>query len=232
MLTRRTQAAFRLLICLNLLACLPGIVCAQQTGSGGASQGGGSTQSGGGGTDSGISLDRPQLTTDITQISEQQQTGFVGTTEQDDLFFGAAQAGQNANNQSNRNFNTRTANRNVNQRQVQPMYRTFGTNNVPYRSPHKIAFEVPEANGRVVDIRLSQHVRKLATRLPKFGDVVYEMTEPRTVVLKGFVPTERDKKLAMVYVKMEPGVDQVINQLQVGQPTPTPPAPQLPNANR
>lgn len=204
---------------------------AQGTGSGGNGSGGNGQTGGGASSEGGISLDRPELTTDITEISERIQTGFVGTTEQEELFFGSSQAGENANNRGNRNFNTRTANQNVNQGQTQPMYRTFGTNNVPYRSPHKIAFEVPEANGRVVDIRLSQRVRKLANRSPVFSNVVYDMPHSRTVVLKGFVPSEGDKKLAMFYVKMEPGVDQVINQLQVGQPTPIPPAPPLPNAN-
>jgi|GEM_PF-1961348 len=206
-------------VCLLTILC-QGIASAQQTDTGSTGGEAGST----------ISLARPELTTDINEITEQMGTGFVGTNEQEDLFFGASQAGENANNRSNRNFNTRSQSQNVNQGQTQPMYRTFGSNNVPYRSPHKIAFTVPESDGRVLDLKLTQRVRKLSIRSPQFQNIVYDLSDSRTVILKGFVPSEDDKQLAQVYMKMEPGVDRVINELQVGLPTPIPPAPALPSA--
>ena len=112
------------------------------------------------------------------------------------------------------------------------MYRTFGSNNVSYRSPHKISFAVPESNGLVMNLKVEQRVRKLSVNLPQFRNVVFALPESRTVILKGFVPSESDKQLAQVYMRMEPGVDKVINQLQVGTPTPIPPAPALPNATQ
>jgi hypothetical protein len=199
-----------------------GVASAQQTDAGDT----------GGQAASDFSLARPELTTDINELTEQIGTGFVGTNEQEELFFGASQAGENANNRSNRNFNTRSQSNNVNQGQTQPMYRTFGSNNVPYRSPHKIAFAVPESNGRVMNLIVEQRVRKLSVNLPQFRNVVFALPESRTVILKGFVPSESDKHLAQVYMKMEPGVDKVINQLQVGVPTPIPPAPALPSATQ
>jgi len=201
----------------------------QQTGNQSGEQ---STGQSGSGQGEDLSLDRPELITDINELAEQQQSGFVGTNEQEDLFFGASQTGENASNSGNRNFNTRSQSQNINQGQTQPMYRTFGTNNVPYRSPHKIAFSIPASQGRVVDLKLGQHVRKLSARSPQFRNIVYEMPTARTVVLKGFVPGKGDKQLAELYIKMEPGVDRVINQLQVGQPTPVPPVPPLPSATQ
>ena len=49
-----------------------------------------------------------------------------------------------------------------------------------------------------------------------------------TVTLRGSVANERDLKMALLYVKMEPGVNRVVNELQVSSLDPIPPAPPAP----
>lgn len=222
-----SQRLYTLLIA--ALACAIGqLAQAQQTG--GGTTGGGTTTGGttGGATgtgtsDNSITLDRPELTTDIDELAQEQESGFVGTSDINTDFLGVNGAGENANNQSNRQFNTRTQNQNVNQgTQTQPMYRTFGANNTPYRSPHKIAFEVHRPPGRSIDLSLVRNVRILSSRRPQFESVQFVVTEANTVTLRGTVASEDDLKLAMLYVKMESGVDRVINELQVTAVNPTP----------
>lgn len=188
------------------------------------------TQNSGGGSASDFQLDRPELVTDISEASEQMQSGFVGTNENEELFFGSSGTGENANSRANRNFNTRTQGQNVNQGQTQPLYRTFGTNNVPYRSPHLIAFEVPKADGRVVTLKMDRRLRSLSTQRPQFRNIQFILSESNTVTLKGSVASQSDKQLAYLYLKMEPGVDRVVNDLQIqtvnSQIPPTPSATQ------
>jgi len=183
-------------------------------------------QTGTGGT--GLTLNQPALTTDITQLAQEMATGFVGTTDPtSNTFMGVTGAGENANNQS-RQFTTRTPAQNINQgSQTQPMYRTFGANNVPYRSPHLIGFQVTRPADRSVDLTLRPRVAVLNDRRPQFRNVEFAVTGENTVTLRGSVETERDIKMAMLFVKMEPGVKNVVNELQVSSITPiplTPPA--------
>lgn len=220
-----------------LLVCSPAsLVHAQQTGNTGGNNTGGTntggtnsgTTAGESGSASDISLTRPELTTDIESLSAEMQSGFVGTSDINTEFLGVNAAGENATNQANRQFNTRTQSRNVNQgTQTQPLYRTFGPNNTPYRSPHKIAFPVDRSLGRNLDLSVRQNVRILSSRRPQFQGVQFVVSDANTVTLRGTVASDDDLKLAMLYVKMNPGVDRVINELQVSSADP---APQLPSA--
>lgn len=228
----------------GLLCSLTHVVHAQQSGTDqgttnatngtntGTNQG---TDAGGGAGDTdgaGLSLEGPEVSEDAAAAIERQATGFVGRDEATTEFAGVAGAGENANAQSNRQFTTRTPGQNVQPTQRQPLYRTFGPNSVPYRSPHKIAFQVNRPRRRSVDLTLQRTVRILSSRRPQFRDVQFEVSGDNTVTLRGSVANERDLKMAMLYVKMEPGVDRVVNELQVSSRDPIPPAPPTPSASR
>jgi osmotically-inducible protein OsmY len=233
----------------GLLCTLSHVAHAQQFGTNQGNQGtitsgtnmgtsqGTNTQSGGGtASDAGLNLEGPVVSEDAAEAIERQASGFVGADQAGADFAGVLGAGQNANTQSNRQFTTRTPGQNINQgTQRQPLYRTFGPNNIPYRSPHKIAFQVNRPRERSVDLSLRRNVRILSSRRPQFRNVQFEVSGEKTVTLRGFVANERDLKMAMLYVKMEPGVDRVINELEVSyarSAPQTPPAPPTPSASQ
>lgn len=201
-------------------------------------QGTGGTTNTGGGTTSGnqaastagqaTTAENFALQTDISQLTQEMATGFVGTDEANSTFLGVAGAGENANTQADRRFTSRTPGRNVNQgTQTQPIYRTFGANNVPYRAPHKIAFQITRPADRSIDLTMRPKIETLTNRRPEFQNVEFEVSAKSTVTLRGTVGTERERRMAMLFAKMEPGVKQVVNELQVSSVTPiplTPPA--------
>lgn len=209
----------------------------QQSGTGntnaGSNQGTNAQSGGGSAEEAGLNIEGPVVSEDAAAAIERQATGFVGAGEAGTDFAGVFGAGENANTQSNRQFTTRTPGQNINQgTQRQPLYRTFGQNNVPYRAPHKIAFQMNRPRTRSIDLSLRRKVRTLSSRRPQFRNVQFEVSGADTVTLRGFVANERDLKMAMLYVKMEPGVDRVVNELQVSSLDSVPPAPPTPSANR
>ncbi len=50
------------------------------------------------------------------------------------------------------------------------------------------------------------------------------LTRGRTVILRGTVASDHDRDLAGQLARLEPAVDQVENELIVGQPTTVPPS--------
>lgn len=192
------------------------------------------TTQGGTGTTaaSDFALDRPAISTDVNELTASMQSGFVGTSDLNTQFLGVEGSGEGANTQASRQFTTRTPGQNINQgTQRQPLYRTFGPNNMPYRSPHAIGFQVNRPPERSVNVTLQRTVRILSGRRPQFRNVQFEVSGASTVTLRGSVANERDLKMALLYVRMEPGVDRVVNELQVSSLDPIPPAPPAASAS-
>lgn len=183
--------------------------------------GGGQTNTGGGGSQT-----QPQLGTvgqegsgvevaPLGQLSEQMGTGFIGQGAPDS-FVGANQAAQNAGPAQTRSFQPVNQGQNPNQfNQNLPATTGTGVGAIRYRPPFKLAFNMPRPASRNVDLNLTRKINNLSTRKPMFAGVTFVISEQNTVTLTGTVKSEADRQLAQLYIKMEPGVDKVIDQLTI-----------------
>lgn len=187
--------------------------------------GGGQTNTGGGGNQT-----QPQLGTvgqegsgvevaPLGQLSEQMGTGFIGQGAPDS-FVGANQAAQNAGPAQTRNFQQANQGQNPNQfNQNLPTTTGTGVGAIRYRPPFKLAFNMPRPSSRNVDLNLTRKISNLTSKKPMFAGVAFVVSEQNTVTLTGTVKSEADRQLAQLYIKMEPGVDKVIDQLTVESET-------------
>ncbi|HUG19452.1 MAG TPA: BON domain-containing protein [Planctomycetaceae bacterium] len=177
------------------------------------------TTGGGGG---GGNQTQPQLgsitestTIEFGTLTEQMGTGFIGQGNTE-TFVGANQAAQNAGQAQNRNFQPVNQGQNPNQfNQNLPTTTGTGVGAIRYRPPFKLAFDMPRPTSRNVDLNLTRKIRNLTSKKPMFAAVAFVVSEPNTVTLTGTVKSEADRQLAQLYMKMEPGVDKVIDQLTV-----------------
>ncbi|HTI50917.1 MAG TPA: BON domain-containing protein, partial [Planctomycetaceae bacterium] len=84
----------------------------------------------------------------------------------------------------------------------------------------KIAFDAPSPKAATTVGRITTRFDKLSTR-SVFSGVKFD-ADGGTVVLRGQVSSEEDRKLAGILVSMEPGVRSVKNELMVTPPAPEP----------
>jgi osmotically-inducible protein OsmY len=149
------------------------------------------------------------------------RNGLLGSARQ-----GAGQQGNQGRNQgNNRGGNQRNsggANRAGGQQQnFTNQGSRNGYNSVRSIRPQlKIAFDVPHQRSETNVGRISARFDKLSTRSALRG-VTFD-ADGGTVVLRGQVSSEENRKLAGILVSMEPGVRAVKNELTVTPPAPLP----------
>jgi hypothetical protein len=147
------------------------------------------------------------------QLSEQMGGGFVGQRNPD-VFVGANQVAMNAGQAQTRNFQQVNRGQNPNQFN-QPLQTTrgAGVRAIQYRAPHRIAFTTPPTPSRSVNLNLARKIENLSSRQSVFSGVVFNVAEDNTVTLTGTVNSESDRQLANLYMKMEPGVGKIVDEL-------------------
>jgi len=90
-----------------------------------------------------------------------------------------------------------------------------------FRVSREVAFDVRPATGpAVLSERLTQLVQR--SRTVQAEGLIEVQVRGRTAILRGSVATDRSRELAARLVLLEPGVDQVDNQLQVAVAEPSP----------
>ncbi|QDT63621.1 BON domain-containing protein [Calycomorphotria hydatis] len=85
----------------------------------------------------------------------------------------------------------------------------------PVRPQQRIAFDFPARLSADVAASARYTVGKFAEKLGNADAINLSVNNDGTVVLQGQVPTERDRQLAEMLLRFEPGVSQVSNQLTV-----------------
>lgn len=101
----------------------------------------------------------------------------------------------------------------------QPGMGISGASALPYRAPHRIAFNAPTRPSANVSLRLGRITTSINNRRPEFAQVRYQIAPDNTVTLTGSVATANDRKLAQLFAQMEPGVRNVVNNLSVTPPS-------------
>lgn len=174
--------------------------------------GGGNSLATGGGARGGAGggLNQPQVTTQIGQLSSTAGQGFIGQQDNANRFIGSQNAGQQSLNAFSRG-NMGGAGRdsgNFQGGQVE-------TSTPPIQFSSRIGFDYQPR-------RLSRNsvtTSRISRSMSRVPGVTINVSGDRTIVLSGRVATENDVKLAEVLARLEPGVDQVVNELTLAGET-------------
>lgn len=149
-------------------------------------------------------------------------SGFVGRGDSEGRLVGRQQAGQQGNSRSAnqpRNFNNRSAT-NFNNRSNS--FNRFGRSTSrtgTFRPVQKIAFSYPRRATSTVSVSLKARFDDLS-QLPNravLDGVSFDVDDAGMVTLRGTVDSERSRRLAMSFVRLEPGVRSVKNELTVNE---------------
>ena len=142
------------------------------------------------------------------------QNGFIGGRNQQQQFIGGNQrTGQQQTNQmGNRGQSGRMNLDDVNaaNQQNQPSQNQRRA----IRPQQKIAFEVPRRTETEIRSTLQTRFDGLSQQ-PALRDVTFELDGKGVATLRGSVETESAKQLAANFVRLEPGVRKVVNELTV-----------------
>ncbi len=90
-----------------------------------------------------------------------------------------------------------------------------GLSRLPVRARERIAFSFAAPGTASIDAALASQFSKLAVRYPVFAELTTEATADGKVILRGEVPTEAERRLAEILVRLQPGVRDVVNELLV-----------------
>lgn len=97
------------------------------------------------------------------------------------------------------------------------------TNQTPLVRPRqKVAFDYPQPKTNAIQITLETRLTKLSAKIPGLKGVIVAVEDKGEVVLRGEVGTASESKLAENFLRLEPGVRTVRNELTV--PVAAPPA--------
>ena len=178
---------------------------------------GGLGQTGGIGGQTGPGISSPNITTELGALSGMVGQGsFVGQGNAAQGFVGSRQAGTQAPGVSNRNFsgagfqgggdfnqfNQLQGQGSSSRRKIQPQYR--------------IAFKRPQLEVRQVDERLQRAMSRLSETNPTFAGIDVSLDETGIVALQGVVESDDARRLIEALVRLEPGVRDVTNEIEVG----------------
>jgi hypothetical protein len=86
---------------------------------------------------------------------------------------------------------------------------------VPLQVRQRIAFTYPDIPAGRAATRLDTQFNRMAPRNPAFAQVSLELDGGGTVVLQGTVPTAEASAVAEAMARLEPGVREVRNELQI-----------------
>ena len=100
----------------------------------------------------------------------------------------------------------------------------YGRTQQQLRTVVRVGFEVPALPART-DVSSALVARLENSPRIRTESPVSVVMQGRTLVLRGAVASEHDRVLAGLLARLEPGVDQVENQLSVAQPADAPPEP-------
>jgi hypothetical protein len=147
--------------------------------------------------------------------------GFIGRGNTGGRFVGAQQAGQQRASATSTGeaLEPRSAGvqREGAERQVTSNERpgSVGTSRQPIRARERIAFTFSAPEPASIDSALSARFAKLAVRYPVFAGLTTEADDDGRVTLRGEVPSDAEKRLAEILVRLQPGVRAVANELTV-----------------
>ncbi len=162
----------------------------------------------------------PQITTELGQLSSTiGQGGFVGRSDTAGRFVGNVMAGQQGVQGTNvggfggggrGQFGGRGGGFNP-----QGNFNRTNQNRRTIRPQLRIGFEVTPIPAADVESNLATQMQRLETSRPELDGIEVQVGADRVAVLRGQVASEEDKKLAAMYVRLEPGVRDVRNELTV-----------------
>ncbi|REJ95885.1 MAG: BON domain-containing protein [Planctomycetota bacterium] len=179
--------------------------------------------SGIGGQQTGAGIADPQISTELGALSSMVGQGsFVGQGNTAQGFVGSRQAGTQTQGASNRNFsasgfsggddfnqfNQQQGQGPSSRRRIQPQYR--------------IAFERPPLATSEVNDRVQQSLSRLSETHPAFDGIDVAVDEAGTVGLRGTVQSDDVRRLVEAIVRLEPGVRDVQNELDIAADLTTP----------
>lgn len=195
------------------------------TGLGGAGAGRGLGPTGGTGNFNGPQMNG--MNGNMTAGQGVGQNGFIGRSPNQG-FVGNRMAGQNGQgqnfNQGMRGNRGNNNNNELNQLMQQQNQQNQGRNNrgrraLPVVHPQqRIAFPHPEPTPIGLQTTLKTQLDKLSSRTPVLSGVDLAVAPNNVVVLKGEVETTESRRLAEMFVRLEPGVRTVRNELTVRNP--------------
>ena len=93
-----------------------------------------------------------------------------------------------------------------------------GTATIVFRPQQRVAFQYRRPAPTQIQSLLVRRLQRLAAQRPGWNGVQLHVSQQGTVVLRGQVRTAEEKKLLIALVRLEPGVRQVRDELQVVQP--------------
>ncbi len=146
------------------------------------------------------------------RIDRSISTGFVGTGDSGTGFIGNSQATNRQNGLQTPNFQ---------QRQGAQGQGGKPSKDSPVRPVVRLGFDVSQLNfsasqdSPAITGRIDTKLQQRFTARDQFAGVNVSRISSDGVVLEGVVRSERDRKLAEAYLRLEPGVQTVENRLQV-----------------
>lgn len=191
----------------------------------GATGGLGTSGTGGLGGQSANPLGTQAGTTQLGQLSGTVGQGFVGRSENVGRLVGQRLSGQQGATSTNRNFRGVT-NTGRTGRAGTTVGGTGGGGFIPgaqggtgpqttLRPVLRVAFRYPQRQATTIRTSVTKRLRELKLRQTRFSGVTATLDEGGEVVLRGTVASEETKTLAGNFVRLEPGVRSIRNELVV-----------------
>jgi len=178
---------------------------------------GNSTQ-GGAGANNNTGAGNPSGATGMQNLQAGGQTGFIGTSSQNNAqnFYSSGQGARgNQNFSALQQLMTKARGNQFNQQQAQKNARGTQQAQSQFRVPLRLGFVPQPVEGRAIG-GFAQRIDKIPG-LSRLGPIGVTL-EGRTAVLRGTVASEADRQLAEGLARLEPEVMAVRNELVVGNP--------------
>ncbi len=185
----------------------------QGGGAGGANRAGNAGQRGNGqgGTAAQGGPDINEAAGTSASVNREFGNGFIGRGDTADRFVGNELAGTQRLNQQNPNFGQRPSS-NVQGGQPTKESKVRPTLRISFETPPNAAAQTASAGG--VTPRVERLSARLATN-EKFAGVRLQTGENGKLLLQGTVADEQARKLAEAFLRLEPGINGIENQLTV-----------------
>ncbi|MEZ5940905.1 MAG: BON domain-containing protein [Planctomycetaceae bacterium] len=184
-------------------SAIGGSSAASAVGGGGGSNVGGAGLGGNTGAVQG-----PQFNSGDGSLGDQVgQNGFIGRNDNTDRFIGSQMAGQGTGAVQRNNYGSLGGRRSTGGNQ------SLNVSQILIRPRIRVSFDVPLVPVQQVEQRVSKQLVKLP--VPNVEGVQVQLDERGTAFLSGKVATEHEKKLVEAFVRLEPGVWGIENQIEI-----------------
>jgi hypothetical protein len=137
------------------------------------------------------------------------QQGFIGAAGNNGRVVGLQNAGQSAGNFQQTNFGNLGGGRGGQMTQQQTITR-------PIRPQFRVSFPVTPVATPAVEARLAQQISNL--NVPGLAGLAVQLDDSGVARLSGIAESEDQRRLMEAFVRLEPGVRSIDNQIQVAPP--------------